>query len=45
MEGNDSESTRPYELTAQATRVGTSLDAKVISISQYRGPYISVTVH
>lgn len=45
MEANESESTRPYELTAQATRVGTSFDAKVISISQYRGPYISVTVH
>jgi hypothetical protein len=45
MEANESESTPPYELTVQATRVGSSFDAKVISISQHRGPYISVTVH
>lgn len=34
-----------YELTAQVTRAANSLDAKVLSISQYLGPYISVTAH
>ena len=34
-----------YKLTAQVTRAGNSLDAKVLSISQYLGPYISVTIH
>ena len=45
MEGKGSESAPSYELTAQAMRVGTLIGAKVISISAYRGPYISVTVH
>ncbi len=34
-----------YDLTAQATRSANSLDAKVLSVSQYPGPHISVTVH
>jgi hypothetical protein len=34
-----------YELAAQVTRAADALDAKVVSISQYLGPYISVTVH
>jgi hypothetical protein len=33
-----------YKLIAQITRTGNSLDAKVVSISRYKGPYISVTV-
>jgi hypothetical protein len=34
-----------YDLTAQVTRAANSLDAKVLSVSQYLGPYISVTAH
>ncbi|MGA3310873.1 MAG: hypothetical protein ABSD08_20010 [Xanthobacteraceae bacterium] len=34
-----------YDLTAQVTRAANSLDAKVLSVSQYFGPSISVTVH
>jgi hypothetical protein len=36
---------RIYELTAQVMRVANSFDAKVLSISRYTGPYISVTAH
>jgi hypothetical protein len=45
MEARDSGNERIYKLTAQVMRTATSLDAKVLSISQYLGPYISVTVH
>jgi hypothetical protein len=34
-----------YDLTAQVTRGGDSLDVKVLSISEYLGPRLSVTVH
>jgi len=34
-----------YGLTAQVTNDGASLDVKVLSVSQYLGPYISVTIH
>ncbi|HUD88949.1 MAG TPA: hypothetical protein VMR17_21065, partial [Xanthobacteraceae bacterium] len=34
-----------YELAAQVTRAADALDAKVVSVSQYLGPYISVIVH
>jgi hypothetical protein len=34
-----------YNLTAQVTHAANSLDAKVLSVSQYLGPYISVTAH
>jgi hypothetical protein len=36
---------RIYKLTAQVMRVANSFDAKVLSISRYTGPYISVTAH
>jgi hypothetical protein len=36
---------RIYDLTAQVMRVANSFDAKVLSISRYTGPYISVTAH
>jgi hypothetical protein len=45
MEALDSGNERIYKLTAQVTRAANSFDAKVLSISQYLGPYISVTVH
>jgi hypothetical protein len=34
-----------YNLTAQVSGAGNSLDVRVVSVSQYLGPYISVTVH
>ena len=34
-----------YDLTAQVTRSADSLDAKVLSVSEYFGPRITVTVH
>jgi hypothetical protein len=34
-----------YDLTAKATRTGELIDVKVLSISEYSGPRISVTVH
>jgi hypothetical protein len=36
---------RIYDLRAQVTRAANSFDAKVLSISRYTGPYISVTAH
>lgn len=45
MEARDSGNERIYKLTAQVMRTATSFDAKVLSISRYLGPYISVTVH
>jgi hypothetical protein len=45
METRDSGNERIYKLTAQVMRTATSFDAKVLSISRYLGPYISVTVH
>ena len=34
-----------YDLTAKATRTGELIDVKVLSISEYSGPRISITVH
>jgi hypothetical protein len=34
-----------YDVTAQVTHTERSLDAKIISVSLYRGPRISVTIH
>lgn len=45
MEARDSGNERIYKLTAQVMRAANSFDAKVLSISQYLGPYISVTIH
>lgn len=45
MEARESGKGRIYDLTAQVTRTTSSFDAKVLSISQYLGPYISVTAH
>jgi hypothetical protein len=45
MKAPDSGNNLIYELTAQVTGTANSLDAKVMSISQYLGPYISVTAH
>lgn len=36
---------RIYNLAAQVMRIANSFDAKILSISRYTGPYISVTVH
>jgi hypothetical protein len=36
---------RIYDLRAQVTRAANSFDAKVLSISRYTVPYISVTAH
>jgi len=45
MKAPDSGKDLIYDLTAQITSAGDSLDAKVLTISQYLGAYISVTVH
>jgi hypothetical protein len=45
MVARESGKERIYELTAQVMRVANSFDAKVLSISRYTGPYISVTAH
>ncbi len=44
-EARDSRDGPSYDLTAQAARVAHSLDVKVLSVSQYLGPSISVTIH
>jgi hypothetical protein len=45
MAAHDSGQDVIYNLTAQVAHDANSLDAKVVSIKQYLGPYISVTVH
>jgi hypothetical protein len=45
MEALDSGNERIYKVTAQVARAANSFDAKVLSISQYLGPYISVTIY
>ena len=45
MVARESGKERIYDLTARMTRVANSFDAKVLSISRYTGPYISVTAH
>ena len=45
MKAHESEKEPIYNLTAQVTRAANSLDAKVLSVSQYLGSYISVTIH
>ena len=45
MTTGDSGDEPSYDLTAQVVRAGNSIDAKVISIAEYRGLRGSVTVH
>jgi hypothetical protein len=45
MVERDSGNERAYNMTAQVARSANSLSVKVLSISRYLGPYISVTVH
>jgi hypothetical protein len=45
MKAPDSGKDLIYDLTAQVISVANSLDARVLSVSQYLGPYISVIVH
>ena len=45
LTARDSTDEQVYELTARVTQSANSFDATVLSVSRYRGPYVSVTVH